>query len=206
MFAYRKNILRLFQRTDGGVSVEFGLLAPLLFLISIGIVDLGMALFTWSTMEGGLREASRYGITGNDPTDGSTRLDEIKDIVSKMSGGMIDIDTATFDVKAYPTFADVGKAEAFDDANSNGSYDPGEPLNDCNGNGTADADRGRDADAGLSGEVVVYTIEYDYELMTPVLMDLIGEGGKLPLRASVVVRNEPWDTTHTADDLEPCDL
>lgn len=206
MCALLKNLRRLYRRADGGVSVEFGLLAPLLFLISIGIVDVGMALFTWATMEGGLREASRYGITGNDPTDGTTRLDEIKDIIEKMSGGMIDVDKATIDVKAYPTFADVGKAEAFDDANGNGTHDSGEALNDCNGNGQADADRGRDDDAGTSGEVVVYTIEYDYEMMTPVLMNLVGEGGKLPLRATVVVRNEPWDTTHTADDLEPCEL
>lgn len=196
---------RLRGHQDGASAIEFALAAPLVFLLTFGIIEMGLVLFTWVVMEGSMREASRFGITGVDPDDAS-RLERIVEIVEEMTFGMVDVSTADVDVRKYPTFADVGKGESFKDTNpANGKYDPGELFTDCNGNGKWDNDRGNPDDPGGSGEVVMYTIRYDYPLIMPMISDLLGEDGKLPLSATVVVRNEPWDTTQTAEDLKSCD-
>ncbi len=195
----------LFRRTDGGPAIEFALLAPVLFLVTFGIIDIGIMLFTWVMMEGGLREAARYAITGAAPTQTQSRLDEVIKIVGDKTLGLIDLGEARIDARAYPTFDDVDKGETFVDAGDmNGRYDAGESFTDCNSNGKWDGDRGKANDAGESADVVLYTFEYDYPLMTPVLTDLIGTGGKFPLRASVLVRNEPWETGKTSKDKKKC--
>ena len=42
---------------------------------------------------------------------------------------------------------------------------------------------------------VVYRVNYDWPLLTPFLADILGEGGNIPLSASIVVRNEPFPDT-----------
>jgi Flp pilus assembly protein TadG len=203
---YTRNRFRsLFCRNEGGSAVEFALLAPVLFLITFGIIDLGIMLFTWVMMEGGLREAARYAITGAAPTETASRLEEVIKIVEDKTVGMIDLTKARIEARAYPTFDDVGKAENFVDAGDmNGHYDAGESFTDCNGNGNWDGDRGTKNNAGESADVVLYTFEYDYPVMTPMLSDLIGTNGKFPLRASVLIRNEPWETGKTSKDKKKC--
>ncbi|MDG4603024.1 MAG: pilus assembly protein [Defluviicoccus sp.] len=201
----RKTFRTLFRRNEGGSAVEFALLAPALFLITFGIIDIGIMLLTWVMMEGGLREAARYAITGAAPTQTASRLEEVIKIVEDKTSGLIDLASARIEAHAYPGFDDVGKAESYVDAGDmNGSYDAGESFTDCNGNGKWDNDRGKDGDAGDSADVVLYTFEYDYKLLTPVLNDLIGTNGKFPLRASVLVRNEPWQSGKTSKDKKKC--
>jgi len=62
---------------------------------------------------------------------------------------------------------------------------------DSNGNGEWDADMGL---AGLGGpnDIVVYTLRYDWPLMTELLRPLLGADGEFPLKASIAVRNEPF--------------
>ncbi|MDG4575017.1 MAG: pilus assembly protein [Defluviicoccus sp.] len=201
----RKKFRTLFRRNEGGSAVEFALLAPVLFLITFGIIDMGIMLLTWVMMEGGLREAARYAITGAPPTETASRLEEVIKIVEDKTSGLIDLAAARIEAQAYPSFDDVGKGESYVDAGDmNGHYDAGESFTDCNGNGKYDNDRGKKNDAGDSADVVLYTFEYDYKLLTPVLNDLIGTNGKFPLRASVLVRNEPWESGKTSKDKKKC--
>lgn len=205
MIRARNRFRTLFRRNEGGSAVEFALLAPVLFLITFGIIDMGIMLFTWVMMEGGLREASRYAITGAPPTETASRLEEVIKIVEDKTAGLIDLATARIEARAYPTFDDVGKAESFvDGGDMNGRYDAGESFTDCNGNGNWDSDRGNENDAGQSADVVLYIFEFDYPLMTPVLTELIGTDGKFPLRASVLVRNEPWESGKSSKDKKKC--
>jgi hypothetical protein len=201
-----KRLAKVFGATGGAAALEFALAAPLVFTITIGTIEMGLVMFTWTLMEGSVREASRFGITGTMPESGRSRLEEIRNIVEDLSVGMIDMEKAEIDVRAYPTFEDVGKPEPIaENGTPNGTLEPGESYSDCNGNGQWDSDRGRDADAGGSGDVVVYRIAYDYPLITPVLTDIIGTDGKLPLTATVIARNEPWDANSIAQDHQPCD-
>ena len=54
----------------GWPAVEFGLVAPLLLMVMIAIIEFGMIIYVTVLMEGGLREAAGYGITGQTPEGG----------------------------------------------------------------------------------------------------------------------------------------
>jgi len=178
------------QNDDGSTIVEFALIAPLLAMLLVAIMEFGMVMFSSILMESGLRDASRYGITGREVT-GSTRLEYIVQIISVRTIGLIDMDEANVEVLVYPGFAEVGSGEDFVDGNANGSFDAGETYTDSNGNGAWDSDIGV-AGAGSAGDIVLYRISYDWPLLTPFADQFMGTDGHFTLRASIAVRNEPW--------------
>lgn len=182
---------RLTRSEDGSPALEFAFGAPALLVMLSGILETGMIMFTSTLMEGALRDASRYGVTGQEP-DPAVRLQNIVDIVSSRTIGLVDMSQAQVEVLVYPGFGDVGKGEDYIDGNSNGSYDAGETFTDANENGTWDSDLGT-AGPGNAGEIVLYRLTYDWPLLTPIVGQFIGNGGVVPVTASIVVRNEPWE-------------
>lgn len=187
------NLVRRFGRSrDGAMAVEFAFGGLTLIWMLVGIIEFGIILFTTTLMEGALREASRYAITGQEP-DPDARLAAILAILDKKTLGLVDIDAAQVDILVYPSFSTIGQGESFTDGNGNGEYDAGETFDDINSNGLWDADIGV-AGPGDASEVVLYRLEYNWSLMTPLMGKLISDNGTIPLRASIAVRNEPWDT------------
>jgi hypothetical protein len=189
---------------DRGVAiVEFALIFPILLLMTFGAVEIGLIMATLTTLEGGLKEASRYGITGQSPND-ATRIEKIRAILKDHALGLVDFDEATFTVKTYPSFSGVGQPEPFIDSAPgteeepnpcyNGVYDSDpschETFTDQNGDGIWQADIGV-AGAGNAGEVVSYTVQVPWHIMTPFAGPLIAPNGIMPLKATIVVRNEP---------------
>jgi Flp pilus assembly protein TadG len=84
--------LRRSARCRRGTAVmEFALVAPVAVMSIIGLFELSMIMFVQSLMEGGLREASRFGITGYIPP-GMTREERILQIVQETTIGLIDMD------------------------------------------------------------------------------------------------------------------
>lgn len=192
-FGNRYSALRRIRRCCKGLTaVEFALAAPVVFMTVAGIFELALVMFVSTLSEGALREASRFSITGFIPA-GQTREERILEILEDHTIGLIDMDAATIDYKVYPTFDDIGKPEPFtDNAPANGTYDAGEAFQDINGNGQWDSDMGA-AGLGGPGDIVLYTIEYDWEMMTPLVSPFMGTGGKMRLKSSVAVKNEPFD-------------
>lgn len=185
-------LLRTFRTGEGGVTaLEFGLGLPLFAFLMLGVIEFGMMLFVGVLVEGGLRQASRYGLTGA-VGGGASRLEQIVQIVSDNTLDFVNLSTADFTVKVYPNFSDIGQGEAFVDGNRNGSYDAGETFTDSNGNGQHDSDLGSDG-PGSAGDVVVYSIDYKWNFFTPLASRIVGDGGGFPLHASIAVRNEPWE-------------
>jgi Flp pilus assembly protein TadG len=184
---------RRFVRCRRGTSaIEFAFAAPAALLAACGVIDMSLAMFASTLAEGGLREASRMGITGYTPA-GVSRQDRILQILSEHTIGLIDMSTANITFRVYRGFEDIGKPEPFVDANDNDVYDAGESFNDVNGNGVWDADMGV-AGVGGPGDVVVYTMTYDWTVLTPLIATVFGDNGKIRMSASVAVRNEPWTT------------
>jgi len=185
---------RLRSNDTGASTLEFGFVAPVLVFAVLGIMELGMILFVTSLLEGSVRMAARFGITGYAPASVS-REQQIRDILEQNTAGLIDMTKVTFTQYVYENFSDIGKPEPYvDDSPANGNYDPGETYQDVNGNGQWDSDMGI-AGVGGPGAVVVYRVGYDWPLLTPFLADILGTGGKIPLSASIVVRNEPFPGT-----------
>lgn len=51
----------------GSVAVEFGLIAPIFFLLVFGIIDFGRAFYTSHDLAAAVREACRFASTLEDP-------------------------------------------------------------------------------------------------------------------------------------------
>lgn len=185
-----KTLASLPRRRDGATATEFALAAPLLLLLAAGIIEIGSFLFALTLLEAGVREASRFGITGREVAVGTSRETTIRNIVVANGIGLIDAARLQVQVTVYPGFSQIGQPEPFiDQAPFNGIHDPGETFTDVNGNGVWDADMGV-AGTGGAGDVVVYTLTYPWRLLTGFLGPLLGE--QLTLRASIAVRNEPY--------------
>jgi hypothetical protein len=173
---------------DGGKAiVEFALVAPIFLGITLSILEFSGIMFVQTLLEGGAREASRYGLTGQMP-EGISREAMILQIVSENSFGIIDVDELEMTTLVYDNFNEVGQPEPFTDENGNDAYDEGEPYTDVNGNGGWDDDMGA-AGLGGPGEVVVYEMSYDWPIMIPLFQPFFGD--HVTLQANIGVRNEP---------------
>jgi Flp pilus assembly pilin Flp len=180
---------KLRRDTSGSTAIEFGFIAPALMVVAWATIELGLTLLANTLLEGSVREAARAGLTGYTPA-GVNREDFIKDIVKNNTIGLIDMDKLTIETKVYSSFADIGKPEPFTDTNSDGQRDAGEAFVDINGNGQWDADMGV-AGLGGPGDIVVYTLKYDWVLLAGYGQQIFGVTS-FPLRASVAIRNEPY--------------
>ena len=186
----------LWHRREGAALVEFALVAPLLFISVAGVIEIGMVMFVNSLIEGAVRYAARAGITGQTPA-GVTRSDLIVQTIVNDTVGLIQPQDITITTLVYSSFTSVGQPEAYTDANGNGKYDAGEAFTDTNGNGQWDADMGK-AGLGGPGDVVLYTANVNWHLMTHLLDSVMGKNGIMKLSASTAVRNEPWGTNGPA--------
>ncbi len=185
---------RLWRRNEGVAAVEFAFVAPILLLTIVGIMEVAMVLIVSSLIEGGLRDAARFGITGFVP-QGMTREEQITSIVGDATIGLVNMSDIDIQTLVYPSFAQVGQPEPFTDTNANGAYDAGEPYTDINGNGQWDADMGA-AGVGGPGDIVLYKIKYNLPMITPLLTTVLGGAdGKIRLSASIAVRNEPYPSS-----------
>lgn len=185
----KKFFSKVRRNDDGSAAIEFSFTAPLLIATMVAIMEFSMILFLNAVLEGSLRDAARFGITGFTPT-GVNREDVIVDKVQSATLGLVPITAANITTLAYSDFSEVGQPEPYiDDNPANGMYDSGESFTDVNGNGQWDADMGT---PGLGGacDVVVYRVETQWSLMLGLLASSVGQN--IALKASTAVRNEPY--------------
>lgn len=179
---------RLVRDTGGSTIVEFAIVFPVFILMIIGTIEIAVVIFIGSSIESAVLQASRFGITGGS-SSGVSREERVLDIVGENTYGLVDMESVEISTLVYGSFADIGEPEPFDDDNGSASYDEGEPFTDVNGNGTWDPDMGA---AGLGGpnDVVVYSVSYDWGIMTPIMQAILGDSVRHV--SSVAVRNEPY--------------
>ena len=187
---------RFFACRSGGSALEFALVIPTFVVMLAGVAEISMVMFVSILAEGGLREASRFGITGQ-AGDDSTREERIVEIVQEHTHGLISVSSDNVTYKVYGDYDHIGAEEPYVDANSNGEYDAGEDFTDWNGNGSWDTDSGTDG-SGMAGDIVVYQVEYQWAFMTPLFKVFGDDNGELSMTASITVRNEPWDPSGDA--------
>ncbi|MBO6826778.1 MAG: pilus assembly protein [Sneathiella sp.] len=185
----RSRLFRRFRKNqEGTTAVEVALIAPVLIVILFGLIELSVAMFINTVIEGGLRDASRIGLTGLE-TDGVSREQTIINIVNDASLGLVDLELGDISSLVYPSFGDIGMPEPYTDSNGDGVYTAGEDFDDINGNGGWDEDMGN-AGLGGPGEIVLYTIRYNWNFLSGQVVPVLN--GVIPMSASMVVRNEPF--------------
>ncbi len=172
---------------SGNAAIEFALAIPFILTFIIGMMEVFTAVAVSIFLEGGLREASRYGITGAVP-GGGTRQSQIEQIIANNSFGLIEAAQVELETNVYPSFSAIGD-EPFTDLNNNNTYDAGEPFVDRNGNGVWDGDGGQPG-LGNASEIVVYRITYFWPYLTGLLNPVLGD--HLELNSTIAVKNEPF--------------
>ncbi|MDX2073349.1 MAG: TadE/TadG family type IV pilus assembly protein [Alphaproteobacteria bacterium] len=187
----KRSFLSFWSASDGASAVEFALIAPVLLLMTIGIIEISLMMLTQNIMESVTFTASRLGKTGYVEA-GITREETIIQALHDAADGLLDTTKITVDTQSYNEFGDVGSPEPFVDANGNGIHDDGENYTDVNANGQYDTDMGA-AGEGNAGQVVVYIVTYPWSVSTPLLSSLMGDHGVFSLTARAVVKNEPFE-------------
>ena len=185
-----RSLRRVLRREDGATALEFAIISPALFLLMMGIVEVGLMMTAQIMMESATYAASRMGKTGY-VASGSTQEKMIKGEILRVGGVIMDPSKISVTSTFYNNFQQIGKPEPYTDVNGNGRRDNGEPFTDWNGNGKYDTVSG---DTGYGGreKVVVYTSSYDWKLFTPLVSRVLGNNGTVTLSARAVVRNEPF--------------
>lgn len=176
---------------QGGVAVEFAFVLPVLLLLTMGVLEFSMIWTVNTMLDGGLRQAARFGLTGFEPDGGMSREERIKDLIVQNGHGLVDKDKIEVSQFIYPSFDQIGEPEPFTDENGNGQYDSGEGWTDVNGNDQWDPDMGKEGVGGPS-EIVLYTVRYEWPLLTPLMRPLIGQDGAYSMESTIALRNEPF--------------
>jgi Flp pilus assembly protein TadG len=184
---------KLRRREEGTTLVEFAMIAPVLFLLITGFMELAYVLFARSTLESAVMAAARSARVADCPAENAKVVEKmIQDRMTVISSA--DGQAAVVTVESYgQNFGDVGNPEPFDDANGNNERDAGESYTDVNGNGQWDKDMGATGAFGQFGEVVRFTASYNVTSLVPFVAAQINEGKNFyPIQAVTVVRNEPF--------------
>jgi hypothetical protein len=173
---------------SGQAIVEFAFVAPAFIALVCAILEFSGIMFVQAILEGSAREASRYGLTGF-TSGGVSREDQILAIVEDHTYGIVDMGELSMETLVYENFGDVGQPEPYEDDNGNEVWDNDEPYTDINGNGTWDPDMGA-AGLGGPGDVVVYRMTYDWDIMIPLFRPFFGDS--ITMQSNIAVRNEPY--------------
>jgi Flp pilus assembly protein TadG len=185
------------RESDGASAVEFALVFPLAFFLIAASFELGMLMFNQAAIESAVREAARYGMTGQGTE--TERSAAILAIVDKYTYGLVDPADITITTEVYPTFADADTPEPFVDANGNGQWDSGETYTEVNGIAGHQDDMG-EIGVGAMSEIVQYTIAYDWQMMIlPFITNMpffpdgkMVDNSVVHFSAKMTIRNEPF--------------
>jgi Flp pilus assembly protein TadG len=182
---------RLPRCVRGVTVIEFALLAPALFFLICGAIELGHLTFARQVLEGAMIEAARSATASmetNEDERGTIMRKSVADAMALFPaapGKTIAIET-----KVFADFASV-TPEIYTDANKNGRYDLNEPFVDRNKNGKWDPSTPKSGTMGNAGDVVSYTVTYPKAVLFQFVGSAIGfSNGVEPLSATTVVRNE----------------
>lgn len=184
LFKNHKNITRC---AEGVTMIEFAIIAPVMFLLLIGFIELSLIFTTYLVLEGATTVGSRIGRTGYTES-GSSREDYIRSEIIRLSAGLIDSRRIVIQELAYDNFNNIGKPEPCTTPGDTAPCPNG--YVDVNHNGQWDADQGVE-NAGGRSDVVLYRVSYPWTVFTPLMNIIIGDvSGQITITATATVKNE----------------
>jgi Flp pilus assembly protein TadG len=184
----RRLLRRLKRDQNGATLTEFGLVAPVLFMMLMGIFDMAHGVYTTAMVNGAMQAAARNltieGATLREATVDANVINQVRAVVPTNA-------TITLSKLSHFDFTDVNQPEDFTDTNGDGICNAGEPYVDVNGNNTWDPSRGA---TGIGGarDVVLYTATVTYPRLFPIYK-FVGLPQNATISGSTVLRNQPFD-------------
>lgn len=184
----RFSLRRLWRDDSGTTAIEFGFCALPLVYLMLGIIEFALAMTVGNSLEAATNLSSRLGKTGYVDEEAETQEQTILDEVERRVGPLIDMEKIAISNEVYNDFESLTNPDLFEDQNDDGDTDdPGE-WTDVDGDGFHDGADG----IGEAGNIIVYRISYPWQVITPLIGDVIGNEGIINLSAYSVVKNEPY--------------
>lgn len=164
---------RLRKSESGNVLIEFALLAPIFFMLVMGLVEFVLFEYRTYALNHVVYEAARNLQTGEVQTSADMQK-AFKDEVCAQAGEMIDCEEIDFDVRSFNKLKDITYPTVeFDDEGrpTNFVFQPGGP-----------------------NKYSVVRASIRHQFFTPFMDKLFGMGPDMPaiVNAFVIVKNEPW--------------
>lgn len=175
------------RNQDGAALTEFGLVAPVLILMIMGIFDMGHSTYTSSLMNGAMQKAGRD-LTLQSGNANQSAIDAA--VVAQIRSVVPASATVQLEKLSHFEFEDIGTEEEYTDDNGDGQCNNNEPFIDYNNNGQWDANRGAQGIGGAK-DAVLYTVTVNYDRLFP-MAGLAGLPEQVNLSASTVLRNQPY--------------
>lgn len=182
-------ILRRLGRDDSGTTaIEFAFIALPVVYLMLGIIEFAMAMTVGNSLEAATNLSSRLGKTGYVDEEAETQEQTILDEVERRVGPLIDMEKIAITNEVYNDFESLTNPDLFEDKNDDGDTDDAGEWTDVDGDGFRDGSDG----VGAAGDIVVYRISYPWQVITPLIGNILGDGGIINLSAYSVVKNEPY--------------
>ena len=190
-------LFRIRRNEDGAAVMEFGLIAVVFITMLIGMFDIGQAAYAQSILNGAVQEAAR---SSSLETSNTAQADaRVLQLMRNVAPGAQIASTR----KSYYDFADINRAEKWNDVDFDGTCSPGESYTDENGNGQWDDDVASTGNGG-AGDVVVYTVVLTYEPLFPIPF-YDGSDSLRTLSAMAIKKNQPFaDQANYGSDAGTC--
>ena len=171
---------------SGAALMEFGLVAPVFLFLLLALFDLGQWMYARSVLDGAVQTAARTSaLESGDTVQADAH-------VSSMIKRITPDANVVASRVSYYDFADLDRAEKWNDEDNSGDCNDGEAFTDENGNGTWDADIGVSGNGG-AGDVVIYTVGVTYEPSFAMpLLPHVGDTRKLT--STAIKKNQPFAT------------
>jgi Flp pilus assembly protein TadG len=166
-------IKRLSSEEGGSALIEYAMLAPVFFMLVVGLVEFVLYQYKANALNYVTYEAARVLQTGKVQAS-ADMAKAFHDEVCESSDAMLDCESSWFDVRNNGAVADV-KYET-------PKYDKdGKPVNFV-------------FEPGGAGRYSVVRASMQYTFITPFMGKLFGMGPDLPamVNSYCIVRNEPW--------------
>lgn len=192
----------LWRERTGAAAIEFGMVAPVMLLLMMGMGDLLYGFYANSILIGAVQKAGRDAtLQINASTTATTAIDgKVMTSVKQIAPAATYVSTR----QSYSSFANVDKPEPFTDKTGGtaGKYDVGiDCFTDLNGNNTYDTDGGKNGVGGAS-DVAQYGITITYPRIFPVAK-LLGWGANGTLTATTLLKNQPY-AAQTVSAVQVC--
>jgi Flp pilus assembly protein TadG len=171
---FQSTVKRLVRQQDGGVAIEFAMVAAPFIALLFAIIETAIVFFASQSLEAAAADSARLVMTGQAQSQGFDAAKYKEAVCAKIyaifncNGGM------TVDVRTFANFSSVDTSKPVDangNVNLTAQYQPGGP-----------------------GDIVLVRLLYQY----PVWVNLFGyslsnvSGGKHLMVATSAFRNEPY--------------
>lgn len=160
------------RKDDGATAIEFSLLFMPYMLISLGIMELSLMFLSASLVEGATDSASRLIRTGAVQQTNGDPEEMFRDALCEFAIVLVDCEEMVVEVSTLDSYSNFSG-----------------PTFDGSGNLVSQG-----FSPGGSNARVVVRVAYRYEMITPIVGQLLnGPGGSTLFMSTIVMQSEPYE-------------